>query len=302
MTISISYIVRETRMKISLIEPTARYLRINRTTRHVHLFVPFIAGQEISTDNTCKTELELRAFFEGGAVRELESWKSTLEFHCSLLDEGELRQAKTALLAEINTYLDRVIGLRTGYKEVVAGFLAKPSNLYSIQLRPRSQDPYSQVVNPVFTVNRNNDLLGNPASPLFNTMHAVFPTLTLGEADPRTQLVTRVLNALPEHASFEGIQMALAKQCKVPEDFFKRAVDERRIEHVVNQAYIDNMMGFDAETTSEEYIRALLGVCAPNLQATLQGSPFYLDIPSDSTEKAERLSMLTQFYLGRVLN
>src|SRR3990167_7479496 len=126
-------------MLIPLIEPSSfRYIRINPATNRVHLLVPFIAGQEISTDNTCKSEVELKAFFEGGAVSELESYKSTLEFHISLLEEGALRQAKEARLAQINMYLAEVIGMRNSYQAVVNGFLSKPSNLYSIQLRPRT--------------------------------------------------------------------------------------------------------------------------------------------------------------------
>ena len=289
-------------MRISLTEPTSTRFTFNPETNHLHVFVSFIAGQVISTDNTCKAEVELKAFFEGGAVSELESYKSTLEFHISLLEEGELRQAKEERLTQINIYLDAIIGMRNNYMNVVNGFLSQPSNLYSIQLRPRTQDPYSRVVNPVFTINRGNDFLGTPSSPLYNKMHEVFPGLTLGESDPRTQLVTAVSNALPEDASLETIQDVLARQCKVPEDFFKRTLDSRRREQVVDRAYFDNLhMGFDEETTTEEYINALLGACAPNLQTTLQGSPFYLDIPANPADKAERLSMLTQFYLG-VLN
>lgn len=289
-------------MKIPLIEPTStRYIHINPATNRVHLLVPFIAGQEISTDNTCKSEVELNAFFEGGAVSELESWKSTLEFHISLLEEGELRQAKDACLVQVNQYLEAVISMRSSYQDIVKDFLSSPSNLYGIQLRPRTQDPYSRVVNPVFTINRGNDSWGNPLSPLYNKMQEVFPALTLGKPDPREQLTTAVVNALPEDASFEDLQKVLASQCNVPEDFFKRTEDINRREIVVDKPYIDNLMGFNEDPTPKDYISALLGVCAPNLQATVQGSPFYLGTSANPAEKAERLSILTQFYLG-VLN
>jgi len=168
-------------MQIPLIEPSSfRYIRINPATNRVHLFVPFIVGQDISTDNTCKSALELNAFFEGGAVSELESYKSTLEFHIPLLKEGVLRQAKEARLAQLNMYLAEVIGMKNSHEAVVNGFLSKPSNLYSIQLRPLTQDPYSQVVNPVFTINRSNNDQGTPLPALYNKMHEVFPALKLG--------------------------------------------------------------------------------------------------------------------------
>ena len=294
-------------MRIPLTEPTStRYIRINPATNQVHLLVPFVGGQGISTDNTCKSEVELKAFFEGGAVSELESYKSTLEFHISLLAEGNaLRRSKEARLAQINTYLEAVISMRNSYQVAVAAFLSQPSNLYSIQLRPRTQDPYSRVVNPVFTVNRGINSLGAPLSPLYNKMHEMFPTLRLGKPDPRTQLITAVLAALPKNASFENIQRVLTEQCQtmfgMPVDFqhyIKRTPGGMRENQTVDKAHINQLMGFDEDTTSREYVEALLGVSAENLWTTLPGSPFYRDSYDNSAEKAERLSMMTQFYLG----
>lgn len=100
-------------MLIPLNEPSNfRYIRIHPATNHVHLLVPIISGLDISTDNTCKSEVELKAFFEGGAFRELESYKNTLEFHLSLLEEGDARYlAKKERLAQINVYLNAVTGM-----------------------------------------------------------------------------------------------------------------------------------------------------------------------------------------------
>ncbi|MFJ1269247.1 hypothetical protein ACD661_11835 [Legionella lytica] len=276
-----------------------RYIHINPATNHVHLLVPFIAGLEVSTDNTCKSDLELKAFFEGGAIKELESYKSTLEFHLSLLEAGDaLYKTKRERLTQINTYLEAVGGMRSSYQESVNTFLSKPSNLYSIQLRPRVQDPVSSVVNPVFTINRGNDSQGTPLSPLYNKMHEVFPGLALGKPDPRTELIQNVLDVLPSNASFENIQDVLATQYGVPHDFFKKRTDAHRQEQAVDKAYVDGLMGFDEHATAREYIETLLGICAPNLQSTLQGSPFYFELSSVPSEKAERLSILTQFYLS----
>lgn len=288
-------------MRIPLNEPSNfRYIHINPATNRVHLLVPFIAGMDVSTDNTCKSDVELRAFFEGGAFNELETYKSTLKFHLSLLEESSpFYRAKKERLDQINLYLEAVIGMRERYKTVVNTFLSKPSNLYSIQLRPRTQDPMSRVVNPVFTINRENDSRGRPLSPLYNKMHEVFSGLVLGKTDPRTELIQKVLAALPANASFETIQNVLATQYGVPNDFFKKRTDAHRQEQEVDRPYVDRLMGFDQDTTSREYIEALLGICAPNLQSTLQGSPFYFESSSTpSSEKTERLSILTQFYLG----
>mgnify|MGYP003452052070 CR=1 FL=1 len=288
-------------MLIPLNEPSNfRYIHINPATNRVHLLVPFfIAGMDVSTDNTCKSDVELRAFFEGGAFNELESYKSTLEFHLSLLEEDNaLYRAKKERLEQINLYLEAVVGMRDSYKTIVTGFLSKSSNLYSIQLRPCVQDPMSRVVNPVFTINRGNDRQGRPLSPLYNKMHVVFPRLTLGKSDPRTELIQRVYDALPPNASFEDIQSVLTNQCRLPSDFFKKTTDANRQEQTVDKRYVDRLMGFDQNTTSREYIEALLGICAPNLQSTLEGSPFYFESAASPSEKAERLSMLIQFYLG----
>jgi len=294
-------------MQIPLIEPTStRYIHVNPVTHHVHLLVPFVGGQDVSTDNTCRSTTELNAFFGGGGVSELEAYKSVLEFHISLLEEGdERRHTKEERLAQINLYLEAVIGMRDSYQATVNAFLSQPSNLYSIQLRPRVQDPISNVVNPVFTVNRKNDYRGNPSSPLYNKMHEIFSRPTLGKPDPRTQLITAVLAALPENASFENIQRVLTEQCQTmfgtPVDFqhyIKRTPGEMRENQTVDKTHIDTLMGFGEDGTSEEYIEALLGLCAPNLSTSFTGSPFYLGRYTTSAEQAERLSIMTQFYLG----
>ncbi len=155
-------------MLIPLNEPSNfRYIHINPATNRVHLLVPFfIAGMDVSTDNTCKSDVELRAFFEGGAFNELESYKSTLEFHLSLLEkDNALYRAKKERLEQINLYLEAVVGMRDSYKTIVTGFLSKSSNLYSIQLRPRVQAPMSRVVNPVFTIKGSPFYFESAASP-----------------------------------------------------------------------------------------------------------------------------------------
>ena len=54
-------------MQIPLIEPkSTRYIHVNPVTNRVHLLVPFVGGQDISTDNTCQSNVELKAFFGGG--------------------------------------------------------------------------------------------------------------------------------------------------------------------------------------------------------------------------------------------
>lgn len=297
-------------MLIPLNEPSNfRYIYINPATNRVHLLVPFIAGLDVSTDNTCKSDLELKAFFEGGAFKELESYKSTLEFHLSLLKESDAHyKVKKERLTQINTYLEAVVDMRNRYQNVVNAFLSKPSNLYSIQLRPRVQDPMSRVVNPVFTINRENDSRGTPLSPLYNKMHEIFPRLVLGKPDPRTDLISNVLKILFPNATFDDIKQALKAQCaeqfKIDidvESWIRPIPGTKGIKEPVDKAHTDAFMGFSDTASSEDYIDALLGICAPNLWRMLSGSPFYLGIYDNTAHKTESLSMMTQFYLG-VLN
>ncbi|MDF1827653.1 MAG: hypothetical protein P1U39_05190 [Legionellaceae bacterium] len=297
-------------MIIPLIEPTStRYIHVNPATNRVHLLVPFVGGQDISTDNTCRSTAELNAFFGGGGFNELEAYKSVLEFHISLLDANDARRViKEERLAQINIYLDAVRSIGNNYQTTVNALLAKPSNLYSIHLRPSAQDNYGDVVNPVFTIERGNDGSGTPLSPLYNKMHEVFPNQTLGKPDPRTELINATLSALPQDASFEDIQRVLTEQCQrlfgAPIDFqsyIKRTPGRPSENQAVTKAHIDTLMGLGDDATPEEYIHALLGTCAPNLSSLYIGSPFYHGSYTTPAEQAERLSIMTQFYLA-ILN
>lgn len=174
-----------------------------------------------------------------------------------------------------------------------------------MQLRPREQDSFSSVVNPVFIINRDNHAMtGTPSSPLYNSMHEAFPELILGKPDLRTQLVNSTLNALSQNASFEDIQRVLTEKCQTlfgsPVDFqhyIKRRPGGAPENQTVDKAHVDTLMGFRDDATADEYIDALLGVCASSLWTTLTGSPFYLGTYTTRHEQAERLSMMTQFYL-----
>ncbi|GGI76933.1 hypothetical protein [Legionella impletisoli] len=291
-------------MRIPLTEPTSsKYLYINSDTNQMHLLVPFIAGEDISTDNTCKASLELRAFFaEGGAINELEFYKSALEFDMLLLGKGNpLYQAKEERLAQINKYLEAVKVMRGSYGNSVAHFLSKPSNLYSIQLRPRIQDPYSEVVNPVFNVNRRNDAAMEPLSPLYNSMQVIFRKTILKKLDPQTQLTDAVLRDLndEEDDSFETIQRLLTKHCQ---RLFHQDIDFTKDQRAkfIDRAYINEQYKEpeDVKLTAEAYMVGLLNSCAPSLWTTIDAPVFYSVREANAEDKAERLSIMTQFYLG----
>ena len=293
-------------MKISLTEPTSvRYIHLNPVTNRMHLLVSLIEGQDISTANTCKVDERLKAFFEGDAVRELKSYKSALEFDILLLEESDaLRKTKEARLSQINIYLKELLAMRASYMTAMNAFRSQPSNLYSMQLRPRVQDRYSKVVNPVFTINRRNDSLGIPLSSLYNRMHEVFPQLNLEHTD----LTIKVLKSLRQAPTFDDIKLALKHQCNEQfktsninidfDSYFKRTQDQESIKTIINKLHVDEAMGFDNNATPGDYIDALLYLCAPNIWGEIPGSPFYLGTSSDKAVTTERLSIVTQFYLG----
>jgi hypothetical protein len=100
----------------------------------------------------------------------------------------------------------------------------------------------------------------------------------------------------------------LSEQCQAlfgtPVDFqhyIKHTRGEPSENQTVDKAHINALMGFGDDTTSNEYIAALLGTCAPNLSSLYTGSPFYHGAYTTAPEQAERLSIMTQFYLA-ILN
>ncbi|MGQ3890311.1 hypothetical protein ACQUW5_15015 [Legionella sp. CNM-1927-20] len=305
-------------MRIPFTEPVSpRYIHINPETNKVHLLVPVVGGQEISTDNTCKATVALQEFFDGGALRQLKAYKDALEGDIGLLEtDNPQRKAKEARHAQIEVYIEAVSAMRHGYGHAMNIFLGKPSNLYSIQLRPQVQDNQSIVVNPVFTINRKNDLTGTPLSALYNAMHSKFPSFTIATLDPRAALTTAVLSALPETPTFADIQHVLGKEFQLLfgiEETFKRfpnAVGKPTDAiHVlaneeITQSKIDTLMGFtdaNTPTTPEDYIDALLGFCTADLWKNLPTPPFYsIPTATSANEKAERLSILTQFFLANL--
>jgi len=150
-------------------------------------------------------------------------------------------------------------------------------------------------------------------------MHDVFPRLTLGQSDPHQTLVKAVLDDFPidvhthsvsDEALFSCIQDVLTVKYisllpadigrTIQDDFFKSVVDRSAGKQSLNKAYIDSLMAYSEDQTPETYIHALLKLCLPHL-ATMQETSLFYQVNKDSPDKAERLSMMTQFYLG-VLN
>lgn len=99
-------------MRILFSEPTApRYIHINPESNYIHLMVPIVSGQEIGTDNTCKSTVALDNFFkkDGGALDELNAYKDALIWDIQLLEKRDTqRVAKESRLAQIEAYIEAV--------------------------------------------------------------------------------------------------------------------------------------------------------------------------------------------------
>ncbi len=294
-------------MIIRLTEPTApRYIYINPETNQVHLLVPVVGGQTISTDNTCRTTMASDEFFNGAALRELNAYKAALEFDLQLLsnDNVELSTSKQQRLEQINAYIAAISAMQTiggGYRDAITTLKQIPSNLYSIKLRPREQDSFSHIVNPRFTINRTNDATGKPLSAVYNALHTAFPNAAIAPLNPRQRLETAVMAELvAQPVNVETTQRVLTEQCH---RLFGLTVDFTHDNRgaLVNQASLDTLMGFtpDNPATTDDYMAALLGACALNIWDNIATSPFYSghDNPTTQTEK---LSIMTQFFLAHV--
>ncbi len=289
-------------MIIPFTEPlNPRHIYIDPTTNNVHLLVPVVGGEEIGTDNTCKSTAALDEFFQkGAALRELNAYKAALEFDLQFLVDGHPLQApKQHRLTQINAYIEALTAMQDKSSvDIITPLMQERSNLYSIQLRPRDQDILSRVINPIFSINRGNDLAGKPSSALYNAMYATYPRATIAELTPREKLNRMVLQALhgqPVH--FKAIQATLTRQCH---DLFVLDVDftQDRKGTPLSQASIDVLMGFTADipATTQEYMDVLLGACALNMCQNIPAPPFYT--VQNSADKTDKLSILTQFFLA----
>ena len=302
-------------MIISFTEPVlAPYIYIHPSTNKVHLLVPVVGGQEISTDNTCKANVAPKRFFEGGALSELNTYKQALTLDISLLKVGDpLRILKEERLRQIDIYIDAVLAMKDTYGPALRVVQSRPSNLYSIQLRPRDQDNHSEVVNPVFNIERKDGEAG-PLSALYNAMHSQYPSVTIAVPDPRTRLKAAVEATLSQTPTFEEIQAALTTQCLslfgLNVDFTKQTNGTE-----ASKAVIEETMCLIIEPategqspvlpTAEEYkigyIDGLLGACALNIWGAIP-TPIFYSIPEGGSvdDRTERLSIMTQFFLANM--
>ncbi len=329
-------------MKVKLQEPEfAKFIYINPNNDHVHLMMPVVSGQNIGLDNTCKSTFELQNFFgknDGdGAIDELLKYKRALESDIEWIQNDPiLIEQKQNRLDQINSYIDTInamsssseiseldAGIMANYPKALVSLMEERSNLYSMVLRPTKMDSQLKSVNPIFSVRRQTTDDKDDPSILYTTLKSVYtqPTNT-AEADLQALLKQTVLKSLeqallkPENKNkkeFALIQDELTKQCEqlfaVNVNFNmpitdKYLVFKKELSSDEFQTYLSDMLGC---TETDEYVDALINMCARNMWDTIPKSPFseltadkYKEkTPGIVEEFADKCSILTQFFMAQ---
>lgn len=317
-------------MKLPIKEPTApRYIYINPKTNTVHLLMPIMSGTEIGLDNTCKSLYSLQEFFglagadkQKSALGVLSYYKAVLAFGLKYMSASAEKTAKAHRLFQIDTYLDILRQVQEDtritnclmrnlpvYPEPLVHLMQSVgSNLHSIILRPRVQDSYLRitVIRPTFSANHNqivNDQLVSKSS-LFDTLRNLYQTipLTAKSTEGLIALIRSRRVGLP--VDFEQIKIQLKDEIKaylgIDVNFEQTQNNQAQraagaiVSVPMNQPYLDAQLGISADNpaTIEDYVNGLIHYCTPNLFDNIEGSPFY------TVNNAERLSILTQFFLA----
>ncbi len=301
-------------MPTELAEPVSTTnIYVNPNNNLVHLMLPVLSGRRIGLDNTCKSVLSLQGFFGKSskqqqltALEELVSYQQALEFDLSLIPgESPLKELKTYRLKQINEYIVAITALQNHHAlntlngaypvypvPIQQLMQTEQSNLYSMHLRPTSQDTHLRSSNPVFSLDRSNDGSGNPNSKFYTTLLERYQTVTIVPKDARARLIAGTLAS----DGFLGNDLLVMQQVlqittleQLGEDI---AFTQSITGEPVSIEFIKNSMLFDDTATSADYIAALLALCAPRLFEMVTELPF------DTANTAEELSIVTQFFLG----
>jgi hypothetical protein len=159
-----------------LFEPkTAEYIYIDEAN-HVHLLMPIVGGETIGIDNTCKTAMEMQAFFYGkddlkkkSALDVLNDYAGALQKDIDLLMNSgqapELLEIKRSRLIQIQGYTSILTIVKDKFVRSDAAFpkfptgvhslLNRKTNCFSMQLSPRVTDSFLRTQSPVFSLTRS---------------------------------------------------------------------------------------------------------------------------------------------------
>jgi hypothetical protein len=266
-------------MLIPFTERTApRYIYINPKSGLIHVLMPVMTGTEIGLDNTCKSVFSLQEFFgksqdihQKAIFDELCTYKSTLEYDISLIDEdSEIKEKKQKRLFQINLYIEAIKavlesdvldGLRKAFPEypkALQEVMSKEdSNLHSMVLRPKVMDEHLRLANPIFSVNRKDE------SVLYNVLSDAYGTFK-PQPNAKSRFMASVLRDLKKQNDFEEIQRVLTEQTinklGIKDIDFYSINKEKK----VTKDFIDDKMFYGESVTAQDYIDTLLALCLPN--------------------------------------
>ncbi len=312
-------------IELPLREPrNPRYLYIGPDNT-LHVFMPIVGGTSIGTDNTCKAVYSLQEFFGKGSNSnqkatlkgELLAYREALEHDLGLLgSETLLAQQKQERLTQIKAYLEVLKNLEhhSELDCLNSGFPSYPrplesmmqsrerSNVYAMVLRPTEEDGYLRLeaANPVFSMAHKSIArnIMTTVSPLQEALIQAYSPLNLEAKGLKFQAMRKTMKQSGisrAPVDFEHLRDVFQKHLKALMDDESIDLTHTADGELVDQAYIDNAMVFNAQTTTpQEYMNALLGFCVPHLFTTALESPF------DTLENAERWSVATQFLVGLI--
>jgi len=147
---------------------------------------------------------------------------------------------------------------------------------------------------------------------LYSALHELYNHIKMPEQGPKAMLTQAVLESQAgKEVNFADIQDALITKSRelfgLEVNFREAQIRASRNQPFTiieaSQNYIDQQMGFDSDTTPEEYVSALLNYCTTEdfetiAISTLTTSPF--NTVENNAKAAEKNSILTQFFLGEV--
>jgi len=305
----------------------------------VHLLCPTIRGETIGLDNTCQTTRELKKFFGLGkdnqgksAVDILTRYREDLTIDIALLegsaDRDEL-QKKRARLQQVDQYIgclnstskEIIRNLEItksqpfgSYPSAIQAMLRRKSNCVSILLSPLQpdEDKYLNGVGSyIFSVGRGkSEVLGKDLRQSFSSVTQVASIRNrileniqkkMGEKtrefdDKFVKTIIAALQAEIEQETGEKVDLSKSKTKHLERDEYP----------IINETYFtDTVFTYakDDEIPPKELADSILAACLTD--------DFWRGLPSanhfkaaaaleDQEQRAEKTSILTQFFLAEV--
>lgn len=272
------------------------------------------------------------------AIHELERYRAALEKDIGALDNDKVKKAKKDRLEQVKEYLKALrsieneyelaslIGAYPSFPEAIKQIMARQTNVLSMQLSPSHPDHVLKAENPVFSVSRGGitvlskyDMRDSSVG-LGPTLRQELASLTIGPKQDAKALVSAAVvkafgkNAINNEADFNRLKTIIRDQIKT---LYNVDVDLSKMykphpitkeQSIVTKEFLDTMLGFDEEDKDKigEYFDAIVGAClSDDFWNTLKTESAFNLIkqatsPVEATANAEKLSIMTQFFLGQV--